>query len=129
MEEEPMRNFTYALLAGGLLSGIAGGAFAQDVASAVPAPKSEYMVFTQKANHELSPTATATLQAVAHKARGAGQITLTGSKANVAEVKAALMREGVSADSIVARNEAAPQLPKAGDGLSDPAERGVAITF
>ena len=40
-----------------------------------------------------------------------------------------LVRQGVPASAIVARNDASSPLPKAGDGLSDPSDRRVAITF
>jgi hypothetical protein len=124
-----MRKFTLALLAGGLLTGTASVAVAQDVASAVPAPKSEFMVFTEKGNHALSPAAMATIRSAANDARQAGQITLTGTPANVAAVKRELLREGVPQNAIVARNDMGAPLPKARDGLSDPTDRRVVITF
>ena len=124
-----MRKFTQALVAGGLLMGAAGVATAQDLATAVPSPKSEFMVFTEKGNHALSPTAITTIRSAVSAARGAHQVTLTGSPQNVAAVKNELVREGVPANAIVARNDVGAPLPKAGDGLSDPADRRVAISF
>jgi hypothetical protein len=124
-----MRKFTLALLAGGLLTGTASVALAQDVASAVPAPKSEMMVFTEKGNHALSPTAIATIRSAANDARHGRQITLSGNPANVAAVKSELVREGVPQNAIVARNDLGAPLPKAGDGLSDPMDRRVTIAF
>jgi len=50
-----MRNLGMAILAGGLLVGIAGAAMAQEVASAVPAPKKEFVVFTDRGSGALSP--------------------------------------------------------------------------
>ena len=123
-----MRKYTLALLAGGLLMGVAGAATAQELATAVPSPKSEFMVFTEKGSHALSPTAMATLRSAVDEARGARQVTLTGSPENVAAVKSELMRQGVPANAIVARNDAGSPLPKAGDGL-DPSDRRVSITF
>ena len=124
-----MRNYTLALVAGGLLMGAASVVSAQDLATAVPSPKSEFMVFTEQGNHALSPTAIATIRSAVNDARGARQVTLTGSAENVAAVKGELMRQGVPANAIVARNDLGSPLPKAGDGLSDPADRRVSISF
>jgi hypothetical protein len=109
--------------------GAASVASAQDLATAVPSPKSEFMVFTEQGNHALSPTAIATIRSAVNDARGARQVTLTGSAENVAAVKGELMRQGVPANAIVARNDLGSPLPKAGDGLSDPADRRVSISF
>jgi hypothetical protein len=124
-----MRKYTLALLAGSFLIGTAGVASAQDLATAVVPSKSELMVFTEKGSHALSPTAMATIRTAVNDARSARQVTLTGSPENVAAVKSELVRQGVSANAIVARNDAGSPLPKAGDGLSDPSDRRVAITF
>jgi len=124
-----MRKYTLALLAGSFLIGTAGVASAQDLATAVVPSKSELMVFTEKGSHALSPTAMATIRTAVNDARSARQVTLTGSPENVATVKSELVRQGVPANAIVARNDAGSPLPKAGDGLSDPSDRRVAITF
>ena len=123
-----MRKYTLALLAGGLLMGVAGAATAQELATAVPSPKSEFMVFTEKGSHTLSPTAMATIRSAVTDARSARQVTVTGSPENVAAVKGELVRQGVPANAIVARNDTGSPLPKAGDGL-DPSDRRVSITF
>src|SRR5882757_5034343 len=119
-----MQKYGIALLAGTLLVGAAAGTMAQELASAVPAPKGEFMVFTEKGSHALSPTAITTIRSAVGEARTARQVTLIGRPENVAAVKDELVRQGVPADAIVARNDAAP-LPKVGDGLSDPSERRV----
>ncbi len=124
-----MRNYTIALLAGGLLMGVAGVATAQELASAVPAPKGEFMVFTEKGSHTLSPTAMTTIRNAVSEARSAHQVTLTGSPESVAAVQAELVRQGVPAGAIVARNDIGAPLPKASDGLGDLTERGVTINF
>ena len=123
-----MRKYTLALVAGSLLMGAAGVASAQDLATAVAPSKSEFMVFTEKGSHALSPTAIATIRSAVNDARGS-RVTLTGSPQNVAAVKNELLRQGVPANAIVARNDTSSPLPKAGDGLSDPSERRVSITF
>jgi len=109
--------------------GAASVVSAQDLATAVPSPKSEFMVFTEKGNHALSPTAIATIRSAVSESRSARQVKLTGSTENVAAVKGELVRQGVPANAIVARNDVGSPLPKAGDGLSDPAERRVSISF
>ena len=123
-----MRKYTLALVAGSLVMGVAGVASAQDLASAVAPSKSEFMVFTEQGSHALSPTAIATIRSAVNDARGA-RVTLTGSPENVAAVKNELVRQGVPKSSIVARNDLGTPLPSAGDGLSDPSSRRVAITF
>jgi alkanesulfonate monooxygenase SsuD/methylene tetrahydromethanopterin reductase-like flavin-dependent oxidoreductase (luciferase family) len=123
-----MRKYTLALVAGSLVMGVAGVASAQDLASAVAPSKSEFMVFTEQGSHALSPTAIATIRSAVNDARGA-RVTLTGTPESVAAVKNELVRQGVPSSSIVARNDVYSPLPKAGDGLSDAADRGVSITF
>jgi len=124
-----MRNYTLALLAGGILMGSVCAATAQDVATAVAAPRSEFMVFTEKASHALSPTAIATIRSALSQARSTSRITLTGRPESVAAVKSELVRQGVPAYAIVARNDLGAPLPRVHDGLSDPADRGVEIAF
>ena len=124
-----MRNYTLALVAGSLLMGTAGAALAQDVATAVVPSKSEFMVFTEKGSYALSPTAMATIRSAVADARSAHRVTLTGSPESVAAVKSELVRQGVPANAIVARNEAGSPLPRTGDGLGDAADRGVSIAF
>jgi NAD(P)H-flavin reductase len=122
-----MRKYTLALVAGSLVMGAVGVASAQDLASAVVPSKSEFMVFTEKGSHTLSPTALATIRSAVTDARSARQVTLTGSPESVAAVKGELVRQGVPANAIVARNDLGSPLPKA-DGL-DPSDRRVSITF
>ena len=124
-----MRKYTLALVAGSLVMGTAGVASAQDLATAVVPSKSEFMVFTENGSHALSPTALATIRSAVNDSRSARQVTLTGSPENVAAVKSELMRQGVPANAIVARNDTSSPLPKVGDGLSDPSDRRVSITF
>jgi hypothetical protein len=123
-----MQKYTLALLAGSLLMGAGGVASAQDLATAAVPSKSEVLVFTEKGNHALSPTALSTIRSAVNDARG-GKVTLSGSPANVAAVKSELVRQGVPSTSIVARNDVGSPLPNSGGGLSDIANRGVSITF
>ena len=121
-----MRKFTIALLTGGLFRSAAAAVSAQDLATAVPVPKSEFMVFADK-GATLSPTALATIRGVAQEAKSARQVTLTGRAEDAARVKDALVKQGVPAQAIVVQRDARAPLAKAGDGLSDPADRRVEI--
>jgi hypothetical protein len=122
-----MRKSGMALLVGGLLLG-ATGSMAQELASAVPAPKGKLMVFADK-GHALSPTALVTVHEAAREARQADRVTLTGQSGNVAAVKSELVRQGVPADSIVVRPQSGAPIARVADGLSDPSERRVEIRF
>ena len=110
-----------AVLMGGL---IATGALAQtQMASAVPAPQRDVVVFADKGGR-LSPTAASAVRSVADA--GVSRVTLVGRPENVAPVKAELVRHGVSAQAIVVR-PALTTLPRPSDGLSEPADRRVEI--
>jgi hypothetical protein len=123
-----MRNIGMAILAGGLLIGASGAAVAQNMASAVPAPKNEFVVFTDRGS-ALSPTAATTVRAAASEAVGARQVTLVGRPESIAPVKGELLRQGVAPEAIVVKQEARAPIPKPADGLSDPIDRRVEIKF
>ncbi len=123
-----MRNLSMAILAGGLLVGMTGVATAQNVASAVPGPKNEFVVFADKGS-VLSPTAAATVRTAASEASTAPQITLIGRPENIAPVKGELIRQGVSPQAILVKQEARAPIAKPADGLSDPIDRKVEIKF
>jgi hypothetical protein len=122
-----MKKYGIAILASGLILGAAAGAMAQDEASAVPPPKGEFLVFAEKGNHALSPTAIAIIRSAASQASAARHVTLSGRGEDVALVKSELVRQGVPAEAIAVQREATTPMPKAGDGLSDPADRRVEI--
>ncbi|MCW5732757.1 MAG: hypothetical protein KIS73_01445 [Enhydrobacter sp.] len=124
----PMRSLSMAILAGGLLAGAAGGAMAQEMASAVPAPKNDFVVFAERGS-ALSPTAAATVRTAATEATGARQVTLVGRPENIAPVKKELIRHGVAPQAIVVQQEARAPIPQPADGLSDPIDRRVEIRF
>ena len=111
-----------AVVIGGL---IATSAMAQtQLASAVPAPQREVLVFTEKGG-QLSPTAASTVHTIAAEAK-ASRVTLVGRPASVAPVKAALEKDGVPAGAIAVKR-GATSLPRPSDGLSQPADRRVEI--
>jgi hypothetical protein len=113
-----------ALLAGGL---IATGAMAQtQMASAVPAPQRDVLVFADKSG-QLSPTAVSTVRSAA--AEAGPRVTLVGRPENVAPVRAELERHGVPAQAIVVKTDASAPVAKTADGLSNPADRKVEIKF
>jgi len=124
MEDTMQHKLGIAMLVGGLLIG-ATGAIAQNIATAVPAPKGDFVVFTDKA-HALSQTARETVRTIADEAGSARHVTLIGRAENVASVKNELMRNGVPAQSIVVKQDRTP-IAKA-DGI-DPVERRVEIKF
>jgi uncharacterized protein YggE len=112
-----------AVFAGGL---VATSAMAQtQMASAVPAPQRDVLVFTEKGG-QLSPTAASTVRGIATEAK-ASRVTLVGRPESVAPVKAALERAGVPAGAIVVERGAGARLPRPSDGLSEPADRRVEI--
>jgi hypothetical protein len=114
-----------ALLATGM---IATGALAQtQMASAVPAPQRDMLVFADKGG-QLSPTAVSTVRTAAAEAAGS-RVTLIGRPENVAPVKAELQRHGVSAQAIVVRPDPGGFVARTPDGLSNPADRKVEIKF
>lgn len=123
-----MRNFGIAMVIGGLVLG-AGGAMAQQMASATPAPRSEFVVFAEKGSHALSPTAQATVRKAASEASSASRVTLIGRAENVAPVKGELVKSGVPAQAIVVRPDASAPVAKTADGLSNPIDRRVEIKF
>jgi hypothetical protein len=122
-----MRYYGIAILVGGLLA--AGAATAQtNIAAAVPAPKSEMVVFADK-GQALSATALDTVRAVAGNVGSAQRITLVGRPEAVAVVKGELVRQGVPARSIAVKAENRSPIAKAADGLSDPIDRRVEIQY
>lgn len=122
-----MRYSGIAILVGGLLA--AGAASAQtNIAAAVPAPKSEFVVFADK-GQALSPVALDTVRTAAGEASSASRVTLVGRADNAAAVKGELMRQGVPAQAIVVKAENRAPIAKATDGLSDPIDRRVEIRF
>jgi hypothetical protein len=112
-----------AVLVGSL---IATSTMAQtQLASAVPAPQRDVLVFADKGG-ALSPTAASTVHKIAAEAK-ASRVTLVGRPENVAPVKAALVQAGVPAGAITVERGAAANLPRPSDGLSQPADRSVEI--
>ncbi|CAN5543182.1 hypothetical protein BH10PSE6_BH10PSE6_31430 [soil metagenome] len=123
-----MRNLGIAILASGLLMGMTAAATAQNMASATPAPKKEFVVFADKGS-TLSPTAASVVRTVAVEASVARQVTLIGRAENIAPVKVELIRQGVAPQAIVVKTETRAPISRSIDGLSDPIDRKVEIKF
>jgi hypothetical protein len=118
-----------AILAGSLLAtSVASGSWAQtQIASAVPTPKRDVLVFADKGG-QLSPTAQSTVRTVAAEAKSS-PVTLVGRPDAVAPVKAELERHGVPAQAIAVKRDAGTPVAKTADGLSSPIDRKVEIKF
>lgn len=127
-----MRKHILALMAGGLLMGSVGAATAQEMAlrsdEPLTKPKNALMVFTEKGDRALSPTALSTIRTAADKARDGRTVMLTGSPRDIVPVRDELVRQGVSASLIVNHSDTASPMPRARDGL-DAVDRHVQITF
>ncbi len=112
-----------AVLLGGL---IATSAMAQtQMASAVPAPQRDVVVFADKGASCRRPPRRPC--GSPSEGEGARQVTLVGRSENVAPVKAELERGGVPASAIVVEHGASASSPRPSDGLSEPADRRVEI--
>ncbi len=115
------------ILAGGLFMGVGATASAQDLAMATAGPAKQFVVFANKDNHTLSPTALNIVRQAASEAGRADKVTLVGRAEETAAVKAALVRQGVPDAAIAVRHEAWAPIAQPSDGLSDPIGRGVQI--
>ena len=118
-----------AVLVGGLLLAPISAAMGQSTNIAyASAPRSEFVVFFDSTG-ELPTVASKTIRQAAKAARSADTIRITGRADHAEAVKAELVRDGISANSIVVAPEAGSPLPKPADGLKDPLKRRVAISF
>ncbi len=122
-----MRNAGIAVIVGGLIVGTAATASAQDLAMATAGPTKQFVVFANKDNHTLSPTALKIVRQAASEAGRVDKVTLVGRADETAAVKAALVRQGVPGSAIAVRREARSPIAQPSDGLSDPIDRGVQI--
>ena len=118
-----------AVLVGGLLLAPISAAMGQSTNIAyASAPRSEFVVFFDSTG-ELPTVASKTIHQAAKAAKSADTIRITGRADHAEAVKAELVRDGISANSIVVTPEAGSPLPKPADGLKDPLKRRVAISF
>jgi hypothetical protein len=118
-----------AVLIGSILLAPLSMAAAQSTELAYASPaKSGYVVFVDR-DLELSSTAGNTVRQAATAARSAHTVYLAGRADYAGLVKKELIRDGVPASAIVVQGPASNPLPKTGDGVADPANRRVEISF
>ena len=118
-----------AVLVGGLLLAPISAAMGQSTNIAyASAPRTEYVVFFDSSG-ELPSAASKTLHQAVKAARSADTVRITGRADHAKVVKNELVRQGIPAESIVIAHETGSPLPKPADGLKDPLNRRVAISF
>jgi hypothetical protein len=118
-----------AVLVGGLLLAPISAAMGQSTNIAyASAPRSEFVVFFDSTG-ELPTAAGKTIHLAAKAAKSADTVRITGRADHAEAVKNELVRQGIPAESIVVAHEAGSPLPKPADGLKDPLNRRVAISF
>lgn len=107
---------------------IALPASSQQVASAPNAiPVQRHLVFLEQGDR-LPVSAAATLREAALVAKRS-PVIVEGRPAQAAEVRDELVRMGAPQEAIIVRPEALPSVPSTSDGLPNPAQRRVAISF
>jgi OOP family OmpA-OmpF porin len=126
-----MRNY-------GIAAAFVGGIFLASIPAAMaqttnvayaPAPRAQYVVFLDSEN-QVSGAAVNTVRTAAGAAKSATSVRVVGRADNAEAVKDQLVRDGVPAQSIVVlRREASKPLPKPADGIADPSNRRVEISF
>lgn len=133
---------TAGLLAAGLLASCAvlllpglTKANAQDLAATAPVaaqPRPGYVVFFEPSGTKVSPVAAGTIRIAAQAVRAnkAPIVRIVGRADYAEAVKAELVRQGVSASSIVlvGRDDSGP-LIRASTGMAEPINRRVSIAF
>jgi outer membrane protein OmpA-like peptidoglycan-associated protein len=114
---------------GGLLLAPISAAMGQSTNIAyASAPRSEFVVFFDSTG-ELPTAASKTIHQAVKAARSADTVRITGRTDHAKVVKNELVRQGIPAESIVITHDAGSPLPKPADGLKDPLNRRVAISF
>lgn len=125
-----MKKFSIALAIGGLAL-MPLSTMSQDIASApatTPSAKFDHMLFMEKGTGRVPDSAMETVRSAADAAKLA-PVRIEGRADHVNAVKQELVRQGAPASSISVRTTAAQPLAKAGDGVTDPTDRGVALRF
>jgi OmpA-OmpF porin, OOP family len=117
-----------AVLIGGLLLAPAA-TMAQTVAVAYASTEvpRNYVVFFENGSNSLSSPASDVVRHAAVSASGGTTVRLVGRTDRAEAVKRQMIRDGVPAGSIVVVGQRDKPLPRAGDGLPDPASRAVEI--
>lgn len=116
-----------AVLLGGLFLAPAAMAQSTHLAYATGEPRSEYLVFLDKAN-QLPPSATPMLSKAVSAAKAGKTVMVVGRLDQAQVVKQQMVRDGAPAASVVVANEPGKALPKA-DALNDTSTRKVELKF
>lgn len=125
-----MRKLNTALVIGGLAL-MPLSAMAQNLASApatAPAARSDHLVFMGSEGNRVPDSAMETVRSAADAARQS-PVRIQGRADYANAVKQELVRQGAPASSISIAPLPVQPLPKAGDGVSVPTDRGVVLRF
>ncbi|MFZ5781257.1 MAG: hypothetical protein ACOY4R_13775 [Pseudomonadota bacterium] len=117
-----------AVVVGGIIVASAPAAMAQSMAYAVPAPRSEVLVFLEKGN-QVPDSAVGTLSMAVVAAQAGRQVEIIGRAEQAAAVKRELIREGAPASRIAISSGRPEPLPQLADNITDPADRRVELKF
>ena len=97
-------------------------------ASGALAAKSDHMLFMERDSTRVPSSAMDTVRSAADAARSS-PVRIEGRADYANAVKQELVRQGAPASSISVRPTTAQPLAKAGDGVTDPTDRSVALKF
>lgn len=125
-----MQKLTTALVIGGLVL-MPLSAMGQNIASApaaAPVVRSDHLVFMGSDGSRVPDSAMETIRAAADAARQS-PVRIEGRADYANAVKRELVRQGAPAGSISVTPVPVQPLPRAGDGLSVPSDRGVVLRF
>jgi hypothetical protein len=124
-----MQKLSIALVIGGLAL-MPLSAMSQNIASAPNAPvaKSDHILFMERGSARVPDSAMDTIRNAADAAKSS-PVRIEGRADYANAVKQELVRQGAPVNSISVRPTTAQPLAKAGDGVTDPTERGVALKF
>lgn len=125
-----MRKLNTALVVGGLAL-MPLSAMAQNLASApvaAPVVRSDHLVFMDRDGGRVPASAMETIRAAAGAARQS-PVRIEGRAEYAYAVKQELVRQGAPAGAISVTPIPVKPLPKAGDGVPEPSDRGVVLQF
>lgn len=125
-----MQKISTAIVIGSLVL-VPLSAMSQNLASApnaVPVAKSDHMLFMERGTSRVPPSAMETIRSAADAARSS-PVRIEGRAEYANAVKQELLRYGAPAGAITVDPSPVPPLVKAGDGVTDPTDRGVTIRF
>jgi len=125
-----MHKLTTALVLGGLAL-MPISAMSQNLASApaaAPVVRSDHLVFMSSDGSRVPASAMETIRAAADAARQS-PVRIEGRAEFANAVKQELVRQGAPAGAISVTPTPVKPLPKAGDGVPEPSDRGVVLQF